>query len=53
MIVRDVELFLVPGLFIEDSVMLAEKEMLQKIVGGFDRILKSEMMKGNTGKSNV
>ncbi len=52
--VRGVEQSLVAGLYVDDTVLLAESEgMLQRIVDEFDRICKRRKMKVHAGKSKV
>ncbi len=52
--VRGVEQSLVAGLYVDDTMLLAESEgMLQRIVDEFDRLCKSRKLKVNTGKSKV
>ncbi len=52
--VKGVEQPSVVGLYVDDTVLLAESErMLQKIVHEFDRICKRRKLKVNAGKSKV
>ncbi len=52
--VRGVEQPLVAGLYVDDTVLLAESEgRLQKIVDIFDRVCKRRKLKVNAGKSKV
>ncbi len=52
--VRGVEQPVVAGLYVDDTVLLAESEgMLQRIVDEFDRLWKRKKLKVNAGKSKV
>ncbi len=52
--VRGVEQPLVAGLYVDDTVLLAETGgMLQRIVDEFDRVCKRRKLKVNAGKSKV
>ncbi len=52
--VRGVEQPLVAGLYVDDTVLLAETEgMLQRIVNEFERVCKRRKLKVNAGKSKV
>ncbi len=52
--VRGVEQPVVAGLYVDDTVLLAESEgMLQRIVDKFDRVCKRKKLKVNVGKSKV
>ncbi len=52
--VRGVEQPFVAGLYVDDTVLLAESEgMLQRIVDEFDRVCKRRKLKVNAGKSKV
>ncbi len=51
---RGVEQPVVEGLYVDDTVLLAESEgMLQRIVDECDRICKRRKLKVNAGKSQV
>ncbi len=53
-IVRGMEQPLVVGLYVDDTVLLAESEgLLQKIVDEFDWVCKRRKLKVNAGKSKV
>ncbi len=52
--VRGVEQPLVAGLYVDDTVLLAESErVLQWIVDEFDTVCKRRKLKVNSGKSKV
>ncbi len=51
--VRGVEQPVVVGLYADDTVLLGESEVLQRIVDEFDRVCKRTKLKVNAGKSKV
>ncbi len=52
--VRGVEQPVTPGLYADNTVLLAESEgMLQRIVDEFERVYKRRKLKMNAGKSKV
>ncbi len=52
--VKGVEQPLVAGLYVDDTVLLAESEgMLQRIVDEFDRVCRRRKLKVNADKSKV